>query len=102
MNPSENHDLDGARRSGELSALPGDPILTTEEAAAYWRVSIATIKRRAGKGLVGTKIDGEWRFRRSELDAALRSEEQRVLVAPPGSRSDTLGQHASECGTIMA
>jgi excisionase family DNA binding protein len=44
-------------------------IMTAEEAAAYLRTSIYTLKARARAGTVpAMKLGREWRFTRSELD----------------------------------
>jgi excisionase family DNA binding protein len=57
-----------------------DDVLSLEEAAQYLRIKRRTLYVLAGRGAVpGAKIGGQWRFRRSHLDA-LFEEVQR----PPG------------------
>jgi excisionase family DNA binding protein len=47
-------------------------IMTSEEAAAYLRVGVDTLKRKARAGEVpAAKVGRRWRFRRAELDAWL-------------------------------
>ena len=50
-------------------------VMTTEEAAAYLRVSRATVYRLARAGeLPAVQIGGRWRFRRDLSDAWLREQ----------------------------
>jgi excisionase family DNA binding protein len=52
-----------------------DDVMTPAEAAAYLRISIATLLRMARNGEIpGLRVGKLWRFRRSELDRWLRSD----------------------------
>lgn len=55
--------------------LGGDPLMTTEEVAATFRVDTATINRWAAAGklaAIKTPGNGEWRFRESVIREALQ------------------------------
>lgn len=55
----------------------GDPVMTTEEAAAYLKLSVRTLERRraAGEGPPVARIGQQWRYRRTELDRWLAEQE---------------------------
>jgi excisionase family DNA binding protein len=49
-------------------------IMTTEEAAAYLRVGVDTLKRKARAGTIpAAKIGRSWRFQKKDLEAWLDS-----------------------------
>lgn len=52
-------------------------VMTTEEAAAYLKLSVRTFKklRYTGEGPPGALIGRQWRYRRSTLDAWLAERE---------------------------
>jgi hypothetical protein len=54
---------------GETMADPEGEILTLDEVAAYLKAGKRTVCRLAAEGkLPAFKLDGTWRFRRSDLD----------------------------------
>src|SRR5688572_32904782 len=60
--------------------FPNDEIfLTTEEVLEYLQVNLRTVYRliKAGK-IPAVRVGRQWRFRKRDIDAWLRSEERRV------------------------
>src|SRR5689334_1333490 len=56
-----------------------ESLLTTEDVAEFFRMDVVTIRRMIGKGeLPAYRVGGEYRFKRSDIDAYL--EGQRVPV----------------------
>jgi excisionase family DNA binding protein len=57
-----------------------DRVLTSEEAAAYLKVSARTFEtlRKAGEAPPGSKVGRQWRYRREALDRWLAEREQRA------------------------
>ncbi len=57
-----------------------DAVLTTEEAAAYLKVSTRTFEtlRKSGEGPPGSKVGRQWRYRREALDQWLAGRERRA------------------------
>jgi len=55
-------------------------VLTTEEAAAYLKVSTRTFEtlRKTGEGPPGSRVGRQWRYRREALDRWLAEREQRA------------------------
>lgn len=65
-----------------------DPLMTSDEVAAYLRVDVVTIRRLVNRGeLPAYRVGGEYRFRRQELEEYLKR--QRVPGADEG-RGDPL------------
>ena len=60
-----------------MESRQADEVMTTEEAAAYLKLSVRTFKglRYAGEGPPGAKIGRQWRYRRSALDQWLAERE---------------------------
>ena len=55
-------------------------ILTIKEVAAYLRLTEKTAYRLAAEGkLPGFKIGGSWRFRKSEIDEWIKTQEANVM-----------------------
>jgi excisionase family DNA binding protein len=65
-------------------------VMDTREAAAYLRLSVETIKRKARAGAIpSAKVGRGWRFRRADLDAWL-------------SRGGTLSEERVDKGIVLA
>ncbi len=65
-----------------------EPLMTSDEVAAYLRVDVVTIRRLVNRGeLPAYRVGGEYRFKRQELEEYLKR--QRVPGADEG-RSDPL------------
>lgn len=78
-----------------------DPVMTTEEAAAYLKLSVRTLLRlrAAGEGPPAARIGQQWRYRRIELDRWLTEQEtnQRLQAwwrnLPPEERTRLRALH---------
>ena len=69
----------GRRKSGgSIITMPIDQdVLTLEEAAAYFRCSSATLKRRAKiLGIPYKRVGSLWRFSRKALEAWMEDQEK--------------------------
>lgn len=65
-----------------------EPLLTSDEVAAYLRVDVVTIRRLVSRGeLPAYRVGGEYRFRRRELEEYLQ---QQRVGGPEETRSDPL------------
>ena len=69
------------------SALTREDLLTTDEAAAFLKISPATLQRLARAGRIpAVKVGKLWRFRKAALDAWLDS--QLILLEPSVPRTE--------------
>ena len=61
-----------------------EPFLTTDEVLEYLQVNLRTVYRliKAGK-IPAVRVGRQWRFRRSDIDAWLVSQQTGVVPAPP-------------------
>jgi excisionase family DNA binding protein len=65
-----------------------DEVMTTEEAAAYLKISARTFAslRKAGKAPPGAQIGRQWRYRREDLDRWLAEQAGRGEEGEEGGR----------------
>jgi excisionase family DNA binding protein len=63
-------------------ALPD--VLTPEEAAAYLRIPVVTVRRALARGeLPGALLARRWRVRRADLDALFGTQKRGATAAEP-------------------
>lgn len=70
-----------------------EPLMTSDEVAAYLRVDVVTIRRLVSRGeLPAYRVGGEYRFRRQELEEYLRGQRVRGTDEPRGDPLSALAQ----------
>lgn len=68
----------GAAIMGRAGVALDDQVLTSDEAAAYLRVSVKTLLRLVHRGeLPGTKVGRSWRFHRADLESLVKQGSRR-------------------------
>ena len=73
-----------------MNEAPGDEILNLEEASKYLRIKRRTLYTLAAQRKVpAVKIGGQWRFRKTQLDALFDGGDQSA-AAPPETAVSTL------------
>ena len=60
-----------------------ESFLTTDDVVAYLQVSRIAVYRMAGAGQIpAVRVGGQWRFRKSDIDACCKDRRHRPLPAP--------------------
>lgn len=72
-----------------MRSRSADEVMTTEEAAAYLKISVRTLKslRVAGEGPPGARIGRQWRYSKAALDAWLAGRADYSTYTGPAPRS---------------
>lgn len=83
-------------QNGSLSSTPGDCLMTADEVAEYLRLKKPTVYVWASDGSIPhLKVNGELRFRRSEIDAWIEPNNNKIETVREKSRQPVIRSRRS-------